>query len=163
LGCILLCLGTVVWGLRTPPLERVWRLQLQLRLGDAPVLTADERSLLQATLVRYPMLGDHMLEDADHRIVSLNVGGVVDGGGAYAVRRSADVALAVVVTSPSAEPIEIEASTATADGRGTADGEPFVWRPPTDGPYPQLIEIRLAARSQDGAGSPMHIELRSDP
>ena len=75
------------WGLRTPALDKVWRLQLELMLGDRVELTGTERQLLQDTLERYPGLADHMLDGAACGLISAHVGGTVDAGHAYAVRR----------------------------------------------------------------------------
>lgn len=157
---VLFAVGTVAWGLRTPPLDHVWRMQLELRLGDRPLLSVGERDLLQETLARYPLLGEHFLGDTDATLISLNVSGVVDAGGAYAVRRAADVDIDVVVTSPTGEPLAVEVGSSTETASGTADGRPFVWQPPASGPFPQLIEIRLLSADQADP-LPMAIQLVS--
>lgn len=155
-----LSVGAVLWGLQTPPLDRVWQMQLELRLGERTLLSAPEQSLLQETLASYPLLAEHMLEDAACGLITANVDGVVDGGVAYAIQRRAG---GLTVTSHSGELITVVASSVGDTRRGTADGEDFVWQPPTDGPFPRLLEVRLA-RSGKKPGTPaMHIELECSP
>jgi hypothetical protein len=70
LGFVFLVVALVVsttffaWGWRTPPLERIWQMQLELVLGDRNILTSAERRLLQDTLSSYPDLANNMLDDA---------------------------------------------------------------------------------------------------
>ena len=133
-----------VWGLRTPPLEHIWQMQLELLLGDRDALSPAEEELLQDVLERYPGLADNMLEDADSGLISANLGGVVDRGYAYVVRRTATAAKRLVVGSPTGAKLKLQASIATVDTQGVASGTaPFVWSLPDEGPFPQLIGLRL--------------------
>ena len=147
------------WGLRTPALDRVWRLQLELLLGDRPQLTGTERQLLQDTLERYPDLADHMLDGAASGLISAHVGGTVDAGHAYAVRRDRVSGWALVVVSPAGDELSLEVRAGQVAGHGTASAdEPLVWALPDHGPFPQLIEVHLAGDRRRAPA--MLVELR---
>lgn len=155
------CTAAIGWGLRTPALEQVWQLQLELLLGDRAQLSRGERGLLQDTLERYPLMARHMLDDAPRGLISANVGGVVDHGCAYAVRRGPEPA-EIVLTSPSGDELAVRVRTARVTVEGLADGAPFVWALPQEGPFPQLIEVSL--RTGDSVAQsvrPLRVELRA--
>ena len=152
------------WGLRTPPLDLVWQMQLELVLGERKSLADAEFELLQDTLERYPDLADHMLDGAASGLVSAHVAGAVDMGYAYAVRRTRQAAQALVVTSPTGERLEFEVRTVEANGRGATSGaESFSWRLPDEGPFPQLVQVLLLPASGEGRIPPMRVELREVP
>ncbi len=151
------------WGLRTPPLDLVWQMQLELLLGERESLAETEFELLQDTLERYPDLADHMLDDAASGLVSAHVAGAVDLGYAYAVRRSRQAAQALLVTSLTDERLEFKVRTVETNGRGATSGdESFSWRLPDEGPFPQLVEVLLLP-SGEGRIRPMLVELREVP
>ena len=119
-------------------------MQLELTLGDRDHLSTSEEELLQDVLSRYPGLANNMLEDAEVGIISANLGGMVDGGYVYLVRRTATDPRRLVVSSPTGVQLQLQASSATADTQGVASGTaPFVWALPDKGPFPQLIGLRL--------------------
>ncbi len=166
---IVAALASVVffgWGLRTPPLERVWQMQLELMLGSRGALSRDEVGLLRQTLERNPGLADNMLKGAPSGLISANTGGIVDSGYAYALRRAPAGANSLVIVSPIGEGLTIRASVGGSERRGTTSGdEPFIWQLPGDGPFPQLVEVRLKGgnhRSGDAA-QPMTVKLERSP
>ena len=146
---LILCTGFLAWGVRTPPLDAVWRMQVELKIGDRDVLTRDEMKLLQSTLERYPDLADHMLEGADSGLISASVGGVVDRGYAYFVRKTADSPNTLEVTSLMEAELAVTALTTADFYRGVATGdESFIWTLPVNGPFPQLVGVYLARPTQ---------------
>lgn len=146
---LILGAGFFTWGLLTPPLDKVWRMQVELKIGDCDVLTRDEMRLLQHTLSRYPDVADHMLEGADSGLISASVGGIVDRGYAYFVRKSADSPDRLVVTSLTGQKLKVTALTTTDFSRGVATGDaPFIWTLPVNGPFPQLVGVYLARSAQ---------------
>jgi hypothetical protein len=161
------------WGWRTPPLDRVWQMQLELMLGTRAALAGEERQLLQETLVAYPMLAENMLDGAPGGLVSAHVGGVVDMGYAYVLRRTPQAPGVLVVESPSGEKLMLEVSTSIVTIEGAASGdEPFVWTLPDAGPFPQLVDVRLVPAKEldpltgtrDSSGlRPLRVELRAGP
>jgi hypothetical protein len=141
--------GFFAWGLRTPPLDQVWQMQVELRIGDRDALSMGEMELLQATLTRYPDLADHMLEGADSGLISASVGGVVDRGYAYLVRKTPGADSVLVVGSTMGESLEVEVTTTGYHDRGVATGdESFASILPQDGLFPQLVGVHLARPKQ---------------
>lgn len=144
------------WGWSRPPLDRVWQIQLELLLGTRPALAEDERALLQETLVRYPLLANNMLEDAECGLISAHMGGMADRGYAYLVRTTASAPGVLSVSSPTGSTLELIVRTLGAETRGTARADaPFVWALPAAGPFPQLVEVLL--KNADAAAHTAHI------
>ncbi|MBI3180467.1 MAG: hypothetical protein HYZ27_12445 [Deltaproteobacteria bacterium] len=152
----------LAWGLTTPPLERVWHMQLELMLGTRDALSSRDFRLLQDTLARYPELADNMLDDAPDGLVSAATGGMVDTGYAYLVRKNSAAPGVLVVTSPNGKKLTLRGRTSAAASAGEArEDTPFVWALPNDGPFPQLIEVRDEADRKKPR--PMRVELRATP
>jgi hypothetical protein len=60
----------LLWGLSTPDLDRVWKLDLKLRTGNLTALDDGDRRLLERALTRYPGLAPALLEGEDIDILS---------------------------------------------------------------------------------------------
>lgn len=134
----------LAWGLVTPPLDEVWRMQIEMGLRGVEPLTAREFRLLQATLRRYPALADNMLAEDVAGLVSPHQDGVVDTGYAYLMRKGARAAGRLQVKTIGDKPVRLEVRTLTASARGEARPESaYTWHVPNDGPFPQLLEVRL--------------------
>jgi hypothetical protein len=135
------------WALRTPPLETVWRLDLELSLGTRDALSAGERELLQQALVDHPDLGGFLTEDKHAGVFSANRDGRVEIAYAYLVRRSPASPGRLRVTYAGAEAegaVDVRVTTATQRGGGLTSREaPFLWQLADDGPFPQLVELRF--------------------
>ncbi|MEE8410230.1 MAG: hypothetical protein V3T05_11535 [Myxococcota bacterium] len=166
--------GTAVffsWGLRTPPLDEVGRMDIELALGSRPALTGTERDLLQAALVRHAALGAFLIEDKHAGIFSANEDGYVEGKYAYLVRLSADDPAHLAVSYAGTRgygAVSVHVRTATAKTRGeTTSKAPFVWELPSAGPFPQLVEILLAKargeRNEKKRRHPVRIDLGGAP
>ncbi len=132
------------WGFATPPLDDVWRMQIELGLGEAEPLTGREFRLLQDTLQRYPALADHMLEGGVAGLVSANQKGVVDVGYAYLVRKRPDTPGKLQLTALGDKRVGLQVRTLTSSAAGeTRHAATYTWQLPSDGPFPQLVEVRL--------------------
>jgi len=146
---VLGALAFFCWGLRTPPLDDVWRMQIELNLGQGGVLSDRGFRVIQEALVRHPELAQTMLEDGDAGLISANSGGVVSTGFAYLVRRRAEESGRLVVTGIGDEGVEVAARTVRASTAGMVDERGALdWRLPNDGPFPQLVEIRIGSEEQ---------------
>jgi hypothetical protein len=151
LVAVLLGAGSfLAWGFSTPPLESAWWLQVELELGERGPLTRAERDLFQGVLVRHPEIAESMLEGAPVGLISAAEEGRVEVGYAYLVRQKAEPPIELVVSrSPAvsaAEPVAVSARVHGASQAGEiAAGSPFRWVVPQDGPFPQLIEVRVEA------------------
>jgi hypothetical protein len=137
------------WGLQRPALDRVWELQIALELGQREALSGREFKLLQDALVRHPGIAESMLEGAAYGLISASEAGRVETGYAYLVRRQASPPLSVRVKASEAParaaPLEVRARVLGQTRTGTATAHaPFEWIAPQEGPFPQLIEIRVS-------------------
>ncbi len=158
----------IAWGLRTPPLEEVWTMHLELELGERQQLSREEFDLFQDVLNSYPDLARTMLDDANSGIISSNLGGVVDLGYAYAVRRSPLADGRLLISTTTGKRIEMKMRTAASTVSGeTKNDEAFSWRLPDDGHFPQLIEVSVQravkkkTKKSDSTGArPMMLEFR---
>jgi len=87
------------------------------------------------------------------------------------LRRMAAAPGELRVSSPTGARLALVARTASAQRLGVASGDkPFVWNLPNDGPFPQLVDVRLVSekkmrgRNDEGDGIlPMLVELRAAP
>lgn len=158
------------WGLTRPRLDEVWRIAIELELGERPALSGAELRHLQDALADHPQLADSMAEGEHAGVFSAHEDGRVEGGYAYLVRRSArepgrlEVAFAGSETRGA---VEVTARTTRERESGRAEpGKPFAWRLPDSGPFPQLVEIRLKkGRTKQGDEERRHavrIELRGE-
>jgi hypothetical protein len=155
------------WGLQRPRLEDAWRLDIELSLGRRPSLSRGELNRLQETLVAHPAVGEFLAEDKHAGIFSANDDGKVEGGYAYLVRQSADDPGLLSVEyagSRKKGSVAVRARTVRARGRGDVRHDrPWTWRLPDDGPFPQLVELRLIPKGKKKQLHPVRIDLRGAP
>jgi hypothetical protein len=155
------------WGFATPPLEKVWRIQIELGLGEREALSESEFRLLQDTLRRYPDLAHSMLEEEVAGLVSANRAGVVDVGYAYLVRQHPGVPRRLQISAIGDQRVRLAVRTLAASAAGeTRRGEAYTWEIPNEGPFPQLIEVRLdeerkSAPKQPQTGEPTNGAARA--
>jgi hypothetical protein len=144
--------ASFAWGAQTPRLERVWKMQIEMETGTGKALSRSELAMFQDVLVQYPSFAGALLDAGDTGIISAHEGDRVDTGYAYIVRKSSAEPLTIVIT-PSATakvPVQVRVRGSFAEGRGEATlAEPFTWRVPDRGPFPQLLEVRFP---KDGPG-----------
>jgi hypothetical protein len=159
------------WGLGTPPLEAVWRVGIELGLGERPPLSKSEFDSLQAALVKYPELGPYIIEGKQDGLFSQNDRGRVEGPYAYLLRLEPSTSSRLTVECEGTKAraaVEVEARTAVASHQGVATrGEPFVWQLPDDGPFPQLVELRFKKARLDDSDKkrrhPVRVSLGAPP
>lgn len=66
------------WGLSTPPLDRVWHLHHELKIGHVYKLSKDDRQLLGAAMQRHPSLAAALLDSGQAGIISAHRDGWID-------------------------------------------------------------------------------------
>lgn len=66
------------WGLSTPPLDRVWQLHHELKIGRVYKLPKDDRALLKAAMRRHPTLASALLDSGQAGIISAHREGWID-------------------------------------------------------------------------------------
>ena len=159
--------GFLAWGLRTPVLEEVWQMDIELRIGERPPLGRGELRRLRSALRAHPELAEFLIEDKHAGIFSANRAGQIEGGYAYLVRPDARAPGFLEVSYAGVDrdtEINIRARSAGDEAAATiGPGLPFAWRLPDDEPFPQLIEIRLEPRAGQTGRHPVQIDLRSGP
>lgn len=88
--CLLLVYAGLVvflaWGFTKPPLERVWELHHELKIGKVALLSAEDRQLVQAALERHPALADALLSDGKLGVISAHEGGWLEAPRATLIR-----------------------------------------------------------------------------
>jgi hypothetical protein len=55
----------LAWGFQQPPLDRVWELHHELKIGALGKLGSDDRALLHATMARYPALASALFSQGE--------------------------------------------------------------------------------------------------
>ncbi len=139
-------LAFFVWGARTPALDEVWELLVRLEVGENLDLSRRERALLQDSLARYPSLAESILDGAPSGLISANDEGLVQSRHAYAVRREAKPGTILVVEPPRAGDaglvVKVRAGLTEYQAAATREAA-LRWELPSDGPFPQLIEVTL--------------------
>lgn len=77
----------LAWGFRTPPLERVWELHHELKIGALGKLNAKDHALLSAALTRHAKLADGLLPDGQNiGLLSANSAGWLETADATILR-----------------------------------------------------------------------------
>jgi hypothetical protein len=73
-----LTLAFFAWGLSPPPLDRVWQLHHELKIGRVYELEKEDLELLRSSMARYPALAAALLPRGQIGIVSANRDGWID-------------------------------------------------------------------------------------
>jgi hypothetical protein len=186
---VLVTLGSAVffaWGARRPPLDEVWQLGLELRLGRGGPLDDRELALFQRELCDHPGLADDLLEGRPIALVSAHRRGLVDTGWAYVVRAADQPKLGVVVSMPAAATADDEDALKKDDAkkgkraprslalrarttRGTHEatvkpGAEVTWLPPGKTGCATLVELVTHGETKKKRSqAPMLVELRELP
>ena len=145
------------WGLSTPPLDRVWQLHHELKIGRVFKLPKEDRKLLLDSMREHPALAAALLDFGEVGIISANRDGWVDTPHVTIIRTPRSPAalrlLLDVQTPPQYIPYEIE-----IDGSGWerelevhARGPLAIELPPPPA-VPELITFKIKGD-----------ELRADP
>jgi len=171
LGLTTVAVSFFWWGFRTPPLEKVWRMDIELSLGQRPPLSHDEFDLLQNALRNTPELASFLAEDSHAGLVSAHDGARVEGKYAYLIRKApGDPGLLRVSYhgSKAKGSVSIRAQTSHLEKVGTANRtRAYTWKLPDDGPYPQLVEVLIGKGRTGSHGKmrrhPVEIDIEAAP
>jgi hypothetical protein len=100
------------WGLGTPPLDRVWRLHHELKIGQIYDLSRDDRELLLSAMSRHSKLAAALLSSGEIGIISAHHDGWIDTPSVSIIRtpRSSAVTgiLLDIQTPPQHIPYDLE-------------------------------------------------------
>ena len=73
-----LTIAFFAWGLSTPPLDWVWQLHHELKIGRVFKLSKEDRQLLTSAMQRHPSLAAAMLDSGQAGIISAHRDGWID-------------------------------------------------------------------------------------
>ncbi|MBI4819760.1 MAG: hypothetical protein HY791_26030 [Deltaproteobacteria bacterium] len=153
-----LAVSVLAFGLTTPRLDRVWRMEVELRLGVRPTLSKAEFRMFQDVLCDHPQLAASLVDEGDAALISRHRHGLVDHAYAYWVREAGHPKVGMVVTLPRDGREELTVSVRSGneqlDGVVTHD-RPLSWTPRPQGDCPTLVEVRVGRpRSGDDKTEP---------
>jgi hypothetical protein len=131
-----------VWGLQTPRLEQVWRLQLELGQGTRGPLSTAEFALLNDALARHPELAADWLEGAPWRVLAADPAGRVEGARGWVLQAAGQAPQTLHLGA--ASPGEVRLAIRTADAlvtRSLAAGQQLRHPLPPDPDRARLVEV----------------------
>jgi len=145
------------WGLSTPPLDRVWQLHHELKIGRLFKLSKEDRQLLTAAMQQHPSLAASLLDSGQAGIISAQRDGWIDTPYVTLIRTPRSPA-SLKVSFDVQTPLQYIPYNIEIDGAGwerklavEARGTLVVELPPPP-PQPELIIIKIKGD-----------ELRADP
>jgi hypothetical protein len=163
-----LSIAFFAWGLSTPPLDRVWQLHHELKIGKIYKLSKEDRQLLLQAMAAHPSLAAAMLDSGQAGIVSSHRDGWIDTPHVTIIRtpRSpASLRLVLDVQTPDQYiPYEIE-----VDGNGwekeahvDARGSLSVELPPPP-PQPEIVTLKIKGKELRADPSSIGVRVTFDP
>ena len=145
------------WGLSTPPLDRVWQLHHEHKIGRLFKLSKEDRQLLTAAMHQHPSLAASLLDSGQAGIISAQRDGWIDTPYVTLIRTPRSPA-SLKVSFDVQTPLQYIPYNIEIDGAGwerklavEARGTLVVELPPPP-PQPELIIIKIKGD-----------ELRADP
>jgi hypothetical protein len=163
-----LTLAFFAWGLGTPPLDRVWQLHHELKIGHIYKLPKEDRALLMDAMARHPALAAALLDSGQAGIISANRDGWIDTPHVTIIRTPRSPAALTLVldiqTPPQHIPYEIE-----IDGSGWEKelnvedrGVLRVQLPPPPS-QPELVTLKIKGDELRADPSSIGVRLTFDP
>lgn len=156
------------WGLSTPPLDRVWQLHHELKIGRVYKLSKDDRQLLLGAMTEHPALANALLDSGEAGIISANRDGWIDTPHVTIIRTPRSPAVLSLVldvqTPPQYIPYEIE-----IDGSGwerelsvQARGPMKIELPPPPA-VPELVTFKIKGDELRADPSSLAVRMTFDP
>jgi hypothetical protein len=156
------------WGLATPPLDRIWQLHHELKIGRVDKLSKDDRRLLLDSMREHPSLANALLDAGEAGIISAHRDGWIDTPHVTIVRTPRSppaLRLLLDIQTPLQHiPYEIE-----IDGSGwerevavQAHGRLSIELPPPPA-APELITLELEGHELRADPSSIGVRVSFDP
>jgi hypothetical protein len=163
-----LTLAFFAWGLGTPPLDRVWQLHHELKIGRVYKLEQVDRELLLSSMARHPALAAALLPSGQIGIISAHRDGWIDTPHVTIIRTPRSSATLRIVlnvqTPPQHIPYAIE-----VDGTGwerklavESRGVVTIDLPPPPR-APELVTLRLVGDGFRADPSSLGVRISFDP
>jgi hypothetical protein len=163
-----LTVGFFAWGLSTPPLDRVWQLHHELKIGRIFKLEKENRKLLLSAMARHPALAAALLPSGQIGIISANRDGWVDTPHVTIVRTPRSTATVRIVldiqTPPQHIPYEIEVDGTSWEQELTVEerGVMHIDLPPPPA-TPELVTLKLKGDELRADPSSLGVRVTFDP
>jgi hypothetical protein len=161
------CLAFLAWGTAQPPLERVWELHHELRIGRTVRLAARDRRILTDALKRHPSLGAALLPAGQIGILSAAHEGWLETADVTLLRTPRSAARRIVLEVPADAPHFPErASLAGANfHRELATPGPgsFVFELPPPPPAAEILRLKLEGAGFTATRAALGLRLRFEP
>lgn len=163
-----LTIAFFAWGLTTPPLDRVWQLHHELKIGRIFKLAKDDRRLLIDAMREHPALASALLDAGQVGIISAHRDGWIDTPHVTIIRTARSPAtlrlMLDIQTPPQHIPYEIE-----IDGSGwereieVQQRGPLAVELPAPGGAPELITLKIKGDELRADPSSIGVRLLFDP
>jgi hypothetical protein len=156
------------WGLSTPPLDRIWQLHHELKIGRIYKLPKEDRQLLLESMREHPTLASALLDAGQVGIISAHRDGWIDTPHVTIIRTPRSAAalrlLLDVQTPPQYIPyeIEIDGSDWERELEVHARGPLAVELPPPPA-VPELITLKIKGDELRADPSSIGVRLTFDP
>lgn len=161
------------WGLTRPPLDRVWWLHHELKIGSLYKLEREDRDLLLSAMARHPALANALLPSGQIGIISAHREGWVDTPHVTIVRTprsSTNMRLLLdIQTPPQNIPYEIEIDGLNPSGlhwerdvKIGARGLTAVELPPPSA-LPELVTLKFKGQRLRADPSSLGVRVTFDP
>jgi hypothetical protein len=161
------CFAFLGWGLSTPPLDRVWQLHHELKIGRTSALSVADHELLAAALRRHPRLGEALLGAGHIGVISAQRDNWVETAEVTLVRTpQARAEQLSVELPPPPEPRPIEVSLSGAGWQRALPSEgksELVFDLPPVPPQPELLTLRLLGGASLREPAELGVRVRFDP
>lgn len=161
------CFAFLGWGFSTPPLDRVWQLHHELKIGRTGALSATDHELLASALRRHPLLGDALLGAGHIGVISAQRDGWVETAEVTIVRTPKARAERLWVGLPAApEPRPAQLSLRGAGWERTlaSDGaSAVVFDLPRAPPQPELLTLRMLGGAARPEPAELGVRVRFEP
>lgn len=167
IGSYALTLAFFAWGLSTPPLDRVWQLHHELKIGRAYALTPDEKDLLSGAMRRHPALAAALLPSGQIGIISAHRDGWIDTPEVTLIRtpRASTVRLLLdIQTPPQHIPYKLELSGKSWHrGLEVSARGPLALDLPAPPAEPELLTLKLNGPGLRADPSSLGVRISFDP
>lgn len=156
------------WGLGTPPLDRIWQLHHELKVGHVYDLSGDDRSLLLSAMARHPKLAAALLSSGEIGIISAHREGWIDTPSVSIVRTPRSSAVTGIVldiqTPPQHIPYDLELQGLgwRAQRRIEERGLVRLDLPPPSA-LPELLTLKLIGKGLRADPSSLGVRVTFDP
>jgi hypothetical protein len=161
------CFAFLAWGSAQPPLERVWELHHELRIGRTVQLAERDRRILTDALERHLRLGAALLPAGQIGILSAAHEGWLETPEVTLLRTPRARARRIVLEVPADAPHFPERVSLmgtnfrrelTTPGPGS-----FTFDLPPPGPTAEILQLKLAGAGFTAQRAPLGLRLRFEP